>query len=115
TRLSGYHSSLLFYTAPSTSETYTLSLHDALPILVLSPPPLTMSEFFARTIQSKKMMEEAEQVLPNGVTANIKFFDPYPIVMKFGNGPYLTDVDGNLYIDYSLSYGALMCGHGHPR
>ncbi len=83
--------------------------------MVLSPPHLTMSEFFARTIQSKKMMEEAEQVLPNGVTANIKFFDPYPIVMKFGNGPYLTDVDGNLYIDYSLSYGALMCGHGHPR
>jgi len=83
--------------------------------LVLSPPHLTMSEFFARTIQSKKMMEEAEQVLPNGVTANIKFFDPYPIVMKFGNGPYLTDVDGNLYIDYLLSYGALMCGHGHPR
>lgn len=35
-----------------------------------------------------------------GVTANINFFEPYPVVMKSGNGAYLTDVDGNEYIDY---------------
>lgn len=83
--------------------------------MVLVRPSLPMTDYLARTRKSQQMMEAAKQVLPNGVTANIKFFNPYPIVMNYGNGPYLLDVDGNQYIDYLLSYGALMCGHGHPR
>ena len=53
--------------------------------------------------------------MPGGVTANIKFFEPYPTIMTSGFGAYLTDVDGNEYVDYLLSYGALMTGHGHPK
>ena len=53
--------------------------------------------------------------MPGGVTANIKFFEPYPTVMTKGSGAYLTDIDGNEYVDYLLSYGALMTGHGHPK
>ena len=53
--------------------------------------------------------------MPGGVTANIKFFEPYPTIMTSGSGAYLTDVDGNEYVDYLLSYGALMTGHGHPK
>jgi glutamate-1-semialdehyde 2,1-aminomutase len=60
-------------------------------------------------------METAKEVMPAGVTANIKYFSPYPIVMEKGEGAYLTDVDGNVYIDYLLSYSALMLGHGHPK
>lgn len=72
------------------------------------------AEFRNRTVKSKEFFEEAQKVMPGGVTANIKSFDPYPIVMKSGRGAYLTDIDGNQYIDYLLSYGALMLGHGHP-
>ncbi len=32
-----------------------------------------------------------------------------------GEGAYLTDVDGNRYIDYVLSWGPLILGHAHPR
>jgi glutamate-1-semialdehyde 2,1-aminomutase len=71
------------------------------------------TEFKKRTPQSQAFVEEAKKVMPGGVTANIKSFDPYPIVMKDGKGAYLTDLDGNQYIDYLLSYGALMLGHGH--
>ena len=53
--------------------------------------------------------------MPGGVTANIKFFEPYPTIMTNGSGAYLDDLDGNEYIDYLLSYGALMTGHGHPK
>lgn len=60
-------------------------------------------------------MKKAEAVMPGGVTANIKSFAPYPLVMKKGSGPYLTDVDDNGYVDYLLSYGALKLGHGHPE
>lgn len=59
-------------------------------------------------------MNEAQHVMPGGVTANIKAYDPYPIIMEKASGAYLYDVDGNEYIDYLLSYGALMLGHGHP-
>jgi len=75
---------------------------------------LELLDFLKKTPLSKAFMEEAKQVMPGGVTANIKSFAPYPIVMKGGKGAYLTDIDGNRYIDYLLSYGALMLGHGHP-
>ncbi|WP_100399693.1 aspartate aminotransferase family protein [Bacillus sp. FJAT-44742] len=69
-------------------------------------------ELAERTKGSYEFMEEAKKVMPGGVTANIKHFAPYPIVMKHGKGAYLTDVDNNQYIDYLMSYGALMTGHG---
>jgi len=72
------------------------------------------SKLKERTPKSQDFIEESKEVIPGGVTANIKFFDPYPIVMESGKGAYLTDLDGNQYIDYLLSYGALMLGHGHP-
>ncbi|MEI3607315.1 aspartate aminotransferase family protein [Pseudogracilibacillus sp. SE30717A] len=66
-------------------------------------------------IASSKLFQHAETVIPGGVTANIKHFYPYPIFMKEGKGSKLIDVDGMEYIDYSLCYGALITGHGHPR
>lgn len=64
---------------------------------------------------SKELYEKSKKTMPGGVTANIKYFSPHPIMMKSGRGAYLTDVDGNEYIDYLLSYSALMLGHGHPK
>lgn len=64
---------------------------------------------------SFEMFQDAEEVIPGGVTANIKHFAPYPIFMKKGHGSKLIDVDNERYIDYSLCYGALITGHGHPK
>lgn len=66
------------------------------------------------TSGSARSYREACQWLPGGVSANIKYFSPYPLVMKRADGPCLVDIDGNRYIDYNLSYGALILGHGHP-
>lgn len=63
--------------------------------------------------ESLRLFQEAEDVIPGGVTANIKHFAPHPIFMKKGYGSKLIDVDHKEYIDYSLSYGALITGHGH--
>src|SRR5262249_5510612 len=38
-----------------------------------------------------------------------------PIFFSKGEGPYLTDVDGNRFIDYVGSWGPLILGHAHPR
>ncbi|MBM7649121.1 glutamate-1-semialdehyde 2,1-aminomutase [Bacillus ectoiniformans] len=64
---------------------------------------------------SAEQFQRAKQVIPGGVTANIKYIAPHPIVMKKGNGSKLFDVDENEYIDYLLCYGALILGHGHEK
>jgi len=45
----------------------------------------------------------------------VKHFAPYPVAMKKAKGARLWDLDGNEYIDYCLSFGPLILGHGHPR
>lgn len=64
---------------------------------------------------SSELFHHAGTVIPGGVTANIKHFAPYPIFMKEGRGSKLIDVDDMEYVDYSLCYGALITGHGHPQ
>lgn len=73
-----------------------------------------IEEYKLRTKTSETLHNQAKEALPGGVAANIKYFDPYPIFMASGKGAYLTDVDGNDYIDYLASYGPLILGHGHP-
>ncbi len=75
-------------------------------------PIVTLSN---KTKKSYEFFKQSKEVMPGGVTANIKYFAPYPIVMEKANGAYITDLDGNVYIDYLLSYGALMLGHGDKR
>ncbi|MDG5789199.1 aspartate aminotransferase family protein [Evansella sp. AB-P1] len=70
-------------------------------------------QYGAKTKHSYDEMKKAEKYLPGGVTANIKHFAPYPIVMKKGSGAWLEDVDGNHYVDYLMAYGSLALGHGH--
>lgn len=74
-----------------------------------------LQEFEERTARSRELFLEAKEIMPGGVTANIKSFEPYPLFMKEGRGARLYDHDGNVYVDYTLSYGALMLGHGHPK
>src|SRR5437879_10234021 len=68
-----------------------------------------------RTKSSKVYSDRARRSMPGGVTANVKYFDPYPIAMRRASGCRLWDLDGNEYIDYCLSFGPLILGHGHPR
>ncbi|GAA0480418.1 hypothetical protein GCM10008986_01180 [Salinibacillus aidingensis] len=63
--------------------------------------------------KSRELYARACEVMPGGVTANIKYFEPHPIMMEKGKGSRLYDADGNEYIDYLLCYGALIHGHGY--
>ncbi len=71
-----------------------------------------IERFRAKTRTSAKMFRTAERVTPGGVMAGIKYFDPYPVFMKRTSGSHIWDVDKNEYIDYLMSYGALILGHG---
>ena len=42
-------------------------------------------------------------------------YHPLPVVISSAEGAWVTDVDGNRYLDCLAGYSALNFGHGHPR
>ncbi len=56
--------------------------------------------------------ERASRVLPRGVSSTPRATQrPVPLVIARGEGAQVTDVDGNMYIDYAMGYGPLLLGH----
>ena len=56
--------------------------------------------------------------MPGGVNSPVRAFGAVGGVPRFmvrGAGPYLTDVDGNSYVDLVCSWGPMILGHAHPE
>lgn len=67
--------------------------------------------------KSQAIYNEAVNLMPGGVNSPVRAFKAVkqdPIVMAKGKGAIITDVDGNDYIDYVLSWGPLILGHAEP-
>jgi glutamate-1-semialdehyde 2,1-aminomutase len=67
--------------------------------------------------RSRELFHEARQVLVGGVNSPVRAFQAVggdPLIVERGQGAYLWDADGNRYIDYVGSWGALILGHAHP-
>jgi glutamate-1-semialdehyde 2,1-aminomutase len=67
---------------------------------------------------SRAAFERACRLIPGGVNSPARAFGAVggqPPFMARGTGPYLQDIDGNLYLDYVGSWGPLILGHAHPR
>lgn len=63
---------------------------------------------------SKQAFTEAVNLMPGGVNSPVRAFKSVnmdPIFMQSGKGAIITDIDGNEYIDYVLSWGPLIHGH----
>ena len=68
--------------------------------------------------KSKNAFAEAQSFIPGGVNSPVRAFGAVggtPIFIQSGSGCYLTDVDGNKYVDYVGSWGPLILGHADPR
>jgi len=66
------------------------------------------------TEASKKAFQEAQSLIPGGVNSPVRAFKSVggtPIFITEGEGAYLTDVDGNKYVDFVQSWGPLIFGH----
>jgi glutamate-1-semialdehyde 2,1-aminomutase len=66
---------------------------------------------------SKQAFEKAVDLMPGGVNSPVRAFKSVnmdPIFMESGKGAMITDIDGNEYIDYVLSWGPLILGHSDP-
>ena len=66
--------------------------------------------FQEKCVQSRRLSEKAERVIPGGVQHNLAFNYPFPLAMSSANGAHLTDVDGNRYIDFLKAGGPTLLG-----
>jgi glutamate-1-semialdehyde 2,1-aminomutase len=66
---------------------------------------------------SARWLERAQQVTPGGVNSPVRAFRAvggHPVFFTSGRGPYVTDVDGNTYVDLVGQWGPALLGHAHP-
>lgn len=80
-----------------------------------SIPNLDIQKYRKHFPLSEKMYEEAKLYLPAGVGSTSRAiwsgWEPYPLYIQSGNGSHITDVDGNVFIDYLLGLGPVLLGH----
>ncbi|HLJ23985.1 MAG TPA: aminotransferase class III-fold pyridoxal phosphate-dependent enzyme, partial [Candidatus Acidoferrales bacterium] len=78
-----------------------------------SPKPVKMQR-----PRSEEIFRRAMDVLVGGVNSPVRAFRAVggePIVVERAAGARLWDADGNEYIDYVGSWGALILGHAQPQ
>ncbi len=69
--------------------------------------------------KSAELYARAVHALPGGVNSPVRAMGSigrsHPLFVERGSGAELFDVDGNSYIDYVCSWGALIHGHADPE
>ena len=82
---------------------------------IQSQDALTIArEYAAKYPESQRLHQEAQALLPGGVTDMARTFEPFPLYVDRCVGAHKWDVDGNRYIDYWMGHGAMLLGHAHP-
>jgi glutamate-1-semialdehyde 2,1-aminomutase len=79
----------------------------------MAPIPTTRN----RT-RSQQWFERAQQSLVEGVNSPSRgqaTYSPGPIFLERGSGAQVWDADNNHYVDFMMSFGALIHGHAHPK
>ena len=67
--------------------------------------------------RSQALQQRAERLFPGGVNSPVRAFRavgggaPF---LESAEGAWLTDADGNRYIDYFGSWGPMILGHAFP-
>ncbi|MDQ1105507.1 glutamate-1-semialdehyde aminotransferase [Nocardioides zeae] len=70
------------------------------------------------TARSADLFARASAVTPGGVNSPVRAFGAVggtPRFIASAQGAWLTDVDGNEYVDLVGSWGPMLLGHAHPE
>ncbi len=68
--------------------------------------------------ESIRLFTEAQELMPGGVNSPARAFGAVggqPLFIDRAEGATMTDVDGNRFIDYVLSFGPMILGHADPE
>ncbi len=82
-----------------------------------SSPIPSGQETAARTENSRRLFDRACAAIPGGVNSPVRAFSAVggtPRFLVSAAGPWLTDADGNRYVDLVSSWGPMILGHAHP-
>ena len=74
-----------------------------------------ITEYKKKTKNSAKIFAKSLKLHVNGVSHNIRYYEPYPFVVKSSSGKNLIDVDNNKYTDYWMGHWSLILGHGPSK
>jgi len=72
-----------------------------------------------QTARAAELYARALQLIPGGVDSPVRAMKAVgldePLFARRGEGAYLEDVEGRRYLDWVLSWGPLIFGHGDPE
>ena len=80
--------------------------------------PFSASGGARQRSRSEALWQRAQTVLPGGVNSPVRAFRAVggtPVFYQKAFGARFTDEDGNVYLDYVMSWGPLILGHAHPQ
>lgn len=66
---------------------------------------------------SAAAFKRAQQVIPSGVNSPVRALRSVgttPLFIERANRAYVTDIDGNTFIDFCMSWGVFILGHNNP-
>ncbi len=78
---------------------------------------VTSATTTSTTAASEALFERARAVTPGGVNSPVRAFTAVggtPRFITSASGAWLTDADGNDYVDLICSWGPMLLGHAHP-
>jgi glutamate-1-semialdehyde 2,1-aminomutase len=78
------------------------------------PPATTIRKYE----KSAEWFDRAQRTLVEGVNSPSRgaaVYSPGPVFIDRGQGARVWDVDCNEYVDFMMSFGALIQGHAHPK
>jgi glutamate-1-semialdehyde 2,1-aminomutase len=73
----------------------------------------TLNYFETKCTATKEITERAKKRIPGGVQHNLAFNYPFPLAVDKAEGAYLTDRDGNVYIDFLQAGGPTILGSNY--
>lgn len=68
----------------------------------------------ASTSRSAELHQRGLAVIPDGVSRSTVIIRPHPIYVDNGKGAWITDVDGNRYLDCNNNFTSIILGHADP-
>jgi glutamate-1-semialdehyde 2,1-aminomutase len=73
-----------------------------------------LDEYRSRTPRSSDMHQDMSGAFAAGETRTVTHYWPYPVAIASADGPYVTDSDGNVYLDLANNMASLVHGHRFP-
>mgnify|MGYP003325150038 FL=1 len=65
--------------------------------------------------KSAELYDRARRVIPDGASRSTVLIKPHPVYVAEGEGAWVTDVDGNRYLDCNNNFTSIILGHADPQ